>query len=362
MARLGMVIDLHKCTGCGACGIACKTENNTQDYSNGRYYNWANFYTYTTGKFPETKFVTIPTLCNHCSDAPCVAICPVTPKAMFKSEDGVTLHNDERCIGCQLCIDACPYSDKSVESAGVQYSVINYNSDEEFTHSFWRNKSMWIPNCTSSGSEVSEKSGALPPNMNEFTHPDYEQVRRNGITEKCILCHHRTTKGELPHCVVSCPSQARVYGDFDDPQSEVYKLIAQYPPKRLKNNKGEFLNDGESGTKPNVYYIREFNTSVLSVNDDFSFHSKDSVQYLKIYPNPVDYFTNIQCTIPKDGSYTLMIFNSAGQVVQTLIQDEYLSKGNVNFKLAADRLPSGTYICVLKNGEFIESQNITVNH
>lgn len=362
MAKLGMVIDLHKCTGCGACGIACKTENNTQDYSNGRYYNWANYYTYTTGKFPDTKVVTLPTLCNHCSDAPCVTACPVNPKAMFKSADGVTLHNDERCIGCQMCSVACPYSDKDVATAGVQYSVISYNSDDEFAQSFWRNKNEWIAGCTASGNEVSEKAGTLPPNMNEYTHPDYQSVRRNGITEKCILCNHKTTKGELPHCVVSCPSEARTFGDFDDPKSEVSKLIAQYHPKQLKNNKGEFLASGEVGTKPNVYYIREYNAPVVSVNDDFAYDSKSKIQYIKVYPNPVDYYTNVQCIIPKDGNYTLMLFNSAGQVVQTLIQDEYISKGNVNFKLAADKLPSGTYICILKNGEVIESQNIIVNH
>lgn len=362
MSRLGMVIDLHKCTGCGACGISCKTENNTQDYTNGRYYNWANFYTYTLGKFPDTKVVTIPTLCNHCSDAPCVEVCPVNPKAMYKSPDGVTLHNDERCIGCQMCIVACPYSDKNVETAGVQYSVISFNPTDEYTHSFWRKKSELIPGCTSSGFEVSQKAGAIPPNMNEYSHPDYQPVRRNGVTEKCILCNHRTIKGELPHCVVSCPAEARTFGDFDDPNSEVSKLIAKYPPKRLKNNKGEFLNADENGTKPNVYYIREFNSAVVSVKDDFVKESTNKIEYIKVYPNPVDYYTNIQCIIPKDGKYTLVLFNSAGQVVQTLIKDEFIGIGTIDFRLTADKLPSGSYICVLKGSDIVESHNIIVNH
>ncbi|MFN3269875.1 MAG: 4Fe-4S dicluster domain-containing protein, partial [Candidatus Kapaibacteriota bacterium] len=190
MARYGMVIDLHKCTGCGACALACKTENNTQDYSNGKFYNWANYLTFTTGKFPSTKVVTIPTLCNHCSDAPCVEACPVNPKAMYKSPEGITLHNNDRCIGCQRCITACPYSDKDINAAGVQYSVINYLPSDDYTHKLWRDKTELIPGCTASGDEVAKKAGSIPPNMNEFSDPDYQPVRRNDIVEKCMLCRH----------------------------------------------------------------------------------------------------------------------------------------------------------------------------
>jgi len=363
MAKLGMVIDLHKCTGCGACGFACKTENNTQNYSNGRYYNWANFFTYSSGTFPDTKVVIIPTLCNHCSDAPCVDVCPVNPKAMFKSPEGVTLHNDDRCIGCQLCIIACPYSDQNIESAGVQYSVISFNPFNEQTHKNWRDKTELITDCTSSGFEVSQKSGSIPPNMNEFEHPDYKQVRRNGITEKCILCHHRITTGEQPYCVVSCPAKARIFGDFDDPTSEVSKLIAKYPPKQLKNNKGEFLAKGETGVKPNVYYIREFNTRDIpvSVIDDSIDNFANKVQYINVYPNPAQYYTNIQCNIPKDDHYTLTIYNTTGQAVHTLVNNEFMGKGSVIFKFSVDKLTAGTYICVLKSNRIVESYNIIVN-
>lgn len=261
MSRYGMVIDLHKCSGCGACGIACKTENNTLNRSDTQFFNWADYYTKTEGAFPNTKYTILPVLCNHCTDAPCVAVCPVTPKAMFKSEDGLTLHNDDRCIGCRMCQNACPYSTTDYSKTNSQYSVISFTG--EAGKDFWKDTTEVIPNGTGSGAEVASKVGNNPPNGNVYEHPDYKPFRKAYITEKCILCDHRRKDGLEPYCVTSCPSGARVVGDFDDPNSEVSKLIAQYPPKQLKNNKGEFLAAGELGTKPNVYYIREFETTKL---------------------------------------------------------------------------------------------------
>ncbi|MBM2814761.1 MAG: 4Fe-4S dicluster protein [Ignavibacteria bacterium] len=260
MSRFGMVIDLHKCVGCGACAIACKTENNTMNRSATQTFNWADYHITTQGQFPNTKYQLLPVLCNHCTDAPCVAICPVTPvKAMFKSPDGLTLHNDSRCIGCRLCQNACPYSfDRDITEIKDQYSVISYT---EFTvHPFWRDKKEVIAGCTASGDEIAKKVGNIPPNANIYEHSDYQPVRKSNITEKCILCDHRRKDSMEPYCVASCPARARTVGDFDDPNSEVSKLIAKYPIKQLKNNKGDFLSSGEPGTKPNVYYIREYET------------------------------------------------------------------------------------------------------
>ncbi len=75
MPKYGMVIDLQKCVGCGSCAIACKTENNTQDRAKGQTFNWADFIITTEGKYPNPKFTPRPVLCNHCTDAPCVAAC-----------------------------------------------------------------------------------------------------------------------------------------------------------------------------------------------------------------------------------------------------------------------------------------------
>ncbi|MDZ7605046.1 MAG: 4Fe-4S dicluster domain-containing protein [Cyclobacteriaceae bacterium] len=115
MAQKAMVIDLHNCVGCGACGIACKTENNTPFSTERTTFNWADYYTSTEGVFPEVKYNNFPVLCNHCSDAPCVEACPVEDKAIFKTADGVTMTNNERCIGCQSCVKACPYSSIDVQ-------------------------------------------------------------------------------------------------------------------------------------------------------------------------------------------------------------------------------------------------------
>ncbi|MHC4539279.1 MAG: 4Fe-4S dicluster domain-containing protein [Planctomycetota bacterium] len=259
MARYGMAIDLSKCLGCGACALACKTENNTEFEQDGRKYNWADFLTFTEGTFAEgnLKSKVMPVLCNHCTNAPCVTACPVNPKAMYKNADGITLHNDERCIGCQFCQSACPYSSKDVNADGVQYSVITYNPKTPDTQSFYDDATAVVPDCTSTPAETAGLAGTRPPDKNEYTHPDYNAVRPSNVTEKCIFCHHRLQNGESPYCVVSCPSGARVFGDLDDPQSEINQLLIAHGYDRLANNSGDMLG-GKPGTDPNVFYVGDF--------------------------------------------------------------------------------------------------------
>ena len=248
MAKLAMVIDLHNCVGCGACGIACKAGNNTQDRQRGQSYNWADFIFKTEGKFPDVKFAAYPVLCNHCTNAPCVDACPATPKAMFKTKDGITMHNDERCIGCRACQDACPYSEEDLEKSG-EYSVISFNFDDDAPHAFFRDKTELIKGCTTSGAEVAAKSGAVIPTMTVYKHPEYDNIRRKGIVEKCILCSHRLSDCEEPYCVEACPSKARIVGDLADPNSKVSILLKTYGYERLQEG---------AGTEPNVYYIRSY--------------------------------------------------------------------------------------------------------
>ena len=265
MPKFGMVIDLQKCVGCGACAIACKTENNTQDRTNGQTFNWADYINRTEGKFPDVQFISLPVLCNHCTDAPCVAACPVTPKAMHKNKNGITMHNEKRCIGCRLCQEACPYSAKDVNKEQAAYSVISFNDPDRATHPFFRDSREVIKGGTASGVQVSQKAGDMPPYHNHFQNSECADVRRKGVTEKCLFCEHRVLNGELPYCVVSCPASARIFGDLEDPDSAVSHLLKKYKASRLKNNKGELLKEGEGGTQPNVFYIRDFKAAAKGV-------------------------------------------------------------------------------------------------
>lgn len=244
-----MVIDLQKCVGCGSCALACKNENNTQARTNGQTNNWADFIYREDGKFPKTSYTAIPVLCNHCSDAPCVKACPVQPKSMHKTADGITMHNNERCIGCRRCQKACPYSVMDAVKEKAEYSVISANLGAEAPHAASRDSSEMIKGCTASGAEVAELTGAAPPYQHKYSHPDYASIRKKGLVEKCIFCEHRVKEGMKPYCVEVCPAQARIFGDLNDAASEPAKMLKKFKPMRLKE---------EKKTKPNVAYIRAF--------------------------------------------------------------------------------------------------------
>lgn len=247
--QYGMVIDLQKCVGCGACALACKTENNTQGSAHGQSHNWADFIYREEGKFPKVSYTAMPVLCNHCSDAACVKACPVTPKAMFKTAEGITMHNDSRCIGCLRCQKACPYSARDLKADKAAYSVISSNASTEAPHAFFRDQTELIVGCTASGAEVAKASGELPPHHNRYSHSDYESVRKQGVVEKCIFCEHRVKQGELPNCVAACPAKARIFGDLNDASSQPAQLLKKHKAFRLKE---------EKKTRPNVAYIRSF--------------------------------------------------------------------------------------------------------
>lgn len=251
--RFGMVIDLQKCVGCGACAFACKAENNTRDRADGQSFNWADFVMKTEGVFPNVTHWVMPVLCNHCSDAPCVKACPVKPnKAMFKTPEGITLHNPELCIGCRACQEACPYSSEKLGAEsldGLTYSVISYNSDEGETQPFWADKGAAIAGGTSSGAEVAARAGAATPALNRYSGGEVQPLRRKDVVEKCSFCYHRTLNGLQPACVEVCPAQARIFGDQEDANSRIAKLLASEKSFRLLEDKG---------TKPNVHYIGKY--------------------------------------------------------------------------------------------------------
>ncbi len=230
--RLAMVIDLQRCVACGACIIACKIENNVQgDVA------WASKISGTVGEFPNVRYDFIPTLCNQCGNAPCVRACPTG--AMHKGEGDITMHDPGKCVGCRYCMAACPYG------------VIFFNAEE--THKFWRDDKPLVEGGTSSAVEVTQEVGGT---VIPYYNPDRENslpgtgLRRQGIVEKCTLCDHRVSQGELPYCVEACPANARIFGDLNDPNSEVNQILGKFRSWRLKE---------EFGTEPKVFYVRSFN-------------------------------------------------------------------------------------------------------
>lgn len=225
----GMVIDLHRCVGCAACDIACKSENNVPEG-----FHWSNHMIETAGRFPDVRYRYIPTLCNHCEDAPCVANCPTT--AMYKSDDGLTLHDPDKCIGCRACQVSCPYG------------AIYFNEDSPHRR-FREDDNPAIAGCTATGPEVVEKTQTPIPHYNPARAETYDGVRRKGIVEKCTFCDHRLAKGELPWCVEACPTGARIFGDLDDPDSAPSRVLAKHSPRVLQK---------EKGTRPKVFYVRDF--------------------------------------------------------------------------------------------------------
>ncbi len=202
MTRWGMVIDLDRCVGCNACTVACKVENGTPPD-----HYWARVYTEETGTFPDTKTTYVPVLCNHCEDAPCVTVCPTG--ASYKRKDGIVMVNQDACIGCRFCMMACPYANRFYLRHGTLEA--GYHGERtEFEDAKW----------------------------DAFTE---------GTVTKCTFCAHRVDDGLEPACVVTCPTDARIFGDLEDPESKPSKLI------RERNGKQPLA---ELGTNPSVYYVQ----------------------------------------------------------------------------------------------------------
>jgi Fe-S-cluster-containing dehydrogenase component len=199
--KLAMIIDLQRCFGCNSCTVACKQANATAPDT---YY--ARVLYSEAGTYPHSKPVWLPVLCNHCDNAPCVTVCPT--KASQKLDDGTVQIDAAKCIGCQLCMKACPY--------GARF----FNKEADPT--YWGDK----------GQAANEKARAGEHRVN--------------TVDKCTFCAPRRAANMAPACVETCPAQARIFGDLDDPQSAIAKLF------KAKNPKPHLP---EKGTKPRVFYI-----------------------------------------------------------------------------------------------------------
>lgn len=224
MTRWGMVIDLDRCTGCAACEVACKSENNLATVSPeqaemGRAMSWMKVATEVEGEFPNSTLQFFPRPCMHCDNPPCVKVCPVS--ATYLGEDGIVGQIYARCIGCRYCANACPYTVKYFNWFGPEWS------ESELQH----------------------------------LNPDVS-VRPKGVIEKCTFCHHRLQKAKedaraadrelreedyQPACVEICPTRAIIFGDLDNPTHTVATLKDDPRAMRLME---------DLGTEPKVYYLR----------------------------------------------------------------------------------------------------------
>jgi Fe-S-cluster-containing dehydrogenase component len=226
MTKYQMIVDLDRCQGCRACMEACKIENNTTE---GTF--WMYVFRLEEGVYPDAKLSFLPRPCQHCEDAPCVKVCPVG--ARYKRDDGLTLTDYERCIGCRYCELACPY--------GVNY--FNWENPEDRTYGDW------------SDPDLEPITGGLnPPWTNPaLAEPQGPEQRmtaggghHKGVMEKCTFCVHRVDRGEVPACVETCPVEALRFGDVDDEGSPISRYIREHDHFRLLD---------DLGTKPSVVYV-----------------------------------------------------------------------------------------------------------
>lgn len=220
--RLGMVIDLDKCIGCRTCAVACKSHNAQPP---GTWWNrvftpGSPYHQSAVGEEGNLQMNFLPVSCQMCDNAPCEKVCPVG--ATYTDERGVVLVDFERCIGCRYCIAACPYNVRQFNWEDPREAKERAGYKEGYEYGY--------------PAEVRDNDGRLV----------YTPNRPVGVVEKCTFCFQYTSQGEEPACVQSCPSRARIFGDLDDPDSEVSRLIRDRQAFRLKE---------DLGTQPKVYYL-----------------------------------------------------------------------------------------------------------
>jgi Fe-S-cluster-containing dehydrogenase component len=208
--RWAMAVRTGACPdGCTACRDACTTAHNIPDFGNPKdeiKWIWSlPFEAACPGQENEflkedIKNQPVVALCNHCDNPPCVRVCPT--KATFRREDGIVMMDYHRCIGCRYCMAACPYGSRSFN---------------------WRDPRPFIKEI----------------------NPDFP-TRTRGVVEKCNFCQERLAEGLIPACVEACPEKVLVFGDLEDPQSEIRALLQDNYSVQRKP---------ELGTRPQVYYI-----------------------------------------------------------------------------------------------------------
>ena len=225
-----MLIDMDKCTGCGACVVACHAENNVpirteEDVARGLGMHWMRTDHYWVSKYPEPQTYFLPMLCQQCYAAPCEPVCPVFA-TLHSPQENINLQVYNRCVGTRYCGNNCPY----------QVRAFN-----------WRDYT---------DARIRPGLKTLQNQLN----PDVT-VRRRGVMEKCTFCIQRIHKAEdnakaegreirdgefTSACAQACPANAITFGRIDDPTSKVSQASAAQRGSRLFE---------ELGTLPRVTYL-----------------------------------------------------------------------------------------------------------
>jgi Fe-S-cluster-containing dehydrogenase component/anaerobic selenocysteine-containing dehydrogenase len=238
--KWGMSIDLSSCTGCGACVVACFTENNVPQVGReqvllGREMHWMKIDRYFAGPTDNPEVSMQPMLCQHCEHAPCEAVCPVY--ATTHDPEGINAMTYNRCIGTRYCANACPYK------------IRRFN---------W-----WTHKWNVVGERMQDRSlRALNPDVT---------VRTRGVMEKCTFCYQRVRdakhsaklRGTMVKdgdvktaCQQTCPADAIAFGNLNDPESAVTGLRKDYRSYLALNGDPEHKHYGLK-TLPGVNYLAE---------------------------------------------------------------------------------------------------------
>ena len=205
MTKLAIGINLRRCIGCNTCAVACKMQNNVPD---GMLWNrvlteGCERFDSAEGTYPNLSRSYLPLACQHCENPACERVCPTG--ATYKDDKGRVEIDYDKCIGCRMCMAACPYNART----------FNWN----------------------------EPVRATGASYGDARVPE----RGRGVMEKCTLCKERTDEGDEPMCVRCCPADARIFGDLDDPDSAVSRLRREQSAEVLLE---------EKGTRPQVFYVR----------------------------------------------------------------------------------------------------------
>ena len=211
----GYALNLSMCIGCRRCAEACHIENNHDRATDNSYIRVLEIDKGTVdlaratadydGPVPKADKYYMPVQCHQCDRPPCVNVCPV--EATWKEADGIVVVDYDWCIGCRYCEAACPYHARRFNWTRPEIPADEINPDQAYLSN---------------------------------------RIRPQGVMEKCTFCLHRTRRGELPACLEACPTGSRVFGDLNDPSSEIRWVL---------ENKRVFILKEDLGTLPRFFYF-----------------------------------------------------------------------------------------------------------